>query len=163
MAELSDILADYDFAETIEAKVADGKLTVSLAEAHGSRNREFGRAMLKIMRDHEIDEAEGFTEDMEIAAFCSALLKGWDLTKNGKPVPLDQAEATLTGSKAGRNLFREMGAICASPERFRNRPSKKKPSSTTSRNTSSSARRRGSSKGKPKAAASRSRSASKAT
>ncbi|MGI9452859.1 MAG: hypothetical protein ACR2QH_19795, partial [Geminicoccaceae bacterium] len=105
MNEIDDILAEYDFAQTIEAVFADGKLTVTLAEAELTRNRLFAETVYEVMVRDKTNEKK-MTEEQEIEIFCKSLLRGWNAKRNGKPIPLDQAYIILTEDEKGRALFR---------------------------------------------------------
>ena len=161
--DVDDVLEQFDYAETITREV--GGLTVELAEAQARRNPEFGVAVLaaaKVSADAG-DKAKEIHEDLEIDVFSKTLLKSWNMTKGGKPVAVgDEAAALLKGSKAGRNLFRELGALCANPVLFKG-ASKKKPSSGSTRKPSKSATSRKKSSSNAKRATARRRSASKTT
>lgn len=152
MSELDDILAQYDYAEEITVPVADGKLNVTLTEAHAGRNREFGRAILEAAEGKKIEKPSDFPEDLEIKVFCEILLKGWDLTRDGQTVPISAAHDILTAGRSGVLLFREMATIAATPARFLKGDTKKKTSSDTTPTASSSETKPSSSKNKRKPA-----------
>lgn len=164
MSDIDDILAQYDYAETITQTFADGALTATLAEAHPQRNREFAKAFLKEIADTGAESVKDLGEDAEIRVFCASLLKSWDAQRGGKPIAVEDAGEFFSGSRAGLNLFREMSSVCAQPARFRGAgPSKKKRSSSSTRNRSSSAKKPKSSGTRRKPAATKSRSASATT
>ncbi|MGI9500102.1 MAG: hypothetical protein ACR2P3_08690 [Geminicoccaceae bacterium] len=163
MSEIDDILVEYDYAETVTDTVAGGKLEVTLAEAHPRRNRAFALKMQEIILREGVATAEDLTEELEIELLCATLLKSWNAKRKGRPVPVEDAQAIFARDHRGRLLFREVGTIAADHQRFRNQPSKKKPSSSSSRKASSSAKTRRSTKPKPKPEASRSQTESSAT
>ena len=189
MSEIDDILAEYDYAETISREFANGKFTATLAEANGHRNPDFGLATWMAMQKHEKDNPLLLPEEAKIAVFCTTLLKSWNVTKDGEPVDPKDAEQYLANGRSGRLLFREMHGVCWRPKAFHlgkeeeedgekdegqsgednaaddtdNKESKKKRSSASTRKGTSSASRRRTSPRKPKPAAKRSRTASKST
>ncbi|MGI9503282.1 MAG: hypothetical protein ACR2RE_09530 [Geminicoccaceae bacterium] len=154
MSDIAEILEQYDYAETITKTLANGKLTVTVAEASNKRNRAFGQAMFHVMMRDDVNRLTDVTEDIEIDVLCGTLLKRWDLTKNGKPVPISEARSVFKSGRAGSLLFREIGEITATPSNFLNQPSKKKTSSkSTTRKRPSKARpKRSPAKRKPAAA-----------
>jgi len=129
MAELDDILGQFDYAETITQTIPGGGLTVTVAEAHHKRNRAFGRAMFQVMMREDVETSDDITEDIEIDVFCETLLKSWDMTRDGEPVPIDEASDIFKRNRAGNLLFREVGEIAATSANFLQEPSKKKSSS----------------------------------
>jgi len=159
MPDIGAILEDFNFADTIEHKA--GKLSVTLAEAHAGRNRAFGRAMLRLLKEKNIETSEDFTDELEIDIFCECLLKRWDAERDGEPIPLSEAADVFKGSKAGLALFKELGSVCAKPEMFRQGGSKKKRPSATTRKPSRSATKPATSRSKRKPAAKPRRPASK--
>jgi len=143
-AELSTLLEQYDYAETITRTIGD--LTVTLAEAHSRRNPEFA-AMMFMMIAAAKAAGEKVTEDQEIDCFAATLLKSWNLTEKGKAVPVGEpAAAVLKRNQASRNLYRELSGLAAAHSLFKAQPSKKKPSSkpTTKRSKSATSRKRSS-------------------
>ena len=155
MSDIAEILEQYDFAETITKTIANGKLTVTVAEANGKRNRAFGQALFQAMMRAGIKSPNDIPEEIEIDVLCDTLLKQWDLTKNGKPVPVSEAKSVFKAGRAGILLFREIGELSATSANFLNQPSKKKKSSkSTTRKRPSKARPRSSpAKRKPAVAA----------
>ena len=162
MSEIDEILAAYDYAETVTDTLRGG-IEITVAEAHPMRNRAFSIKMQEIVQREGVDAGD-ISEDSEIEIFCDTLLKGWSAKKGGKPIPISEAHIHLSGSRAGRLLFREASLLALNHDRFLNGASKKKemPSKSTPK-ASSSAKTSSSSKSKPKPAASRSRRASKGT
>lgn len=156
MSDIADILGQFDYAETITMTIADGGLTVTVAEASHKRNRAFGQAMYQVMVRDDIKTVEDITEDIEIDVACATLLKSWDMTRNGNAVPIEEASKIFKANRAGRLLFREVGGIAATPANFLNKPSKKKPSSksTTRKRPSKAKPKRSPAKRKPAVATS---------
>ena len=154
MSDIAEILEQYDYAETVTKTIANGKLQVTVSEANHKRNRAFGQAMLQVMMRDDIESATDITEDIEIDLMCDTLLKRWNLTKNGKPVPISEARSVFKAGRAGSLLFREIGEIAATATNFLQEPSKKKPSSkSTTRKKSSRAKpKRSPAKRRPAAA-----------
>lgn len=164
MSEIDDILAGYDYAETITRDFADGKLTVTLAEANGNRNPDFGLATWAAMQKNQTENPLTIPEDDKIRVFCMTLLKRWNVTDGGKPVDPKDAYDYLTKSRAARLLFREMHGLCWKPKLFLEEgTSKKKRSSSSTRKGTSSANRRKTSPRKQKPAAKKSLNESKST
>jgi len=153
MTDIAEVLATYDYAETVELTVAEGKITVELAEAHPIRNAAWTLLVWGLLKTHKLDNHHELPEDEKIKVLCAVLLKRWDVTKDGKPLDPKDAAPFFMGSRAGRLLFREIYSICLTPARFHRDDTKKKPSSTSTPNGSSSERRpkRSPSKPTPKA------------
>ena len=118
MSEIDEILADYEYAETITREFADGKLKVTLAEANGNRNPDFGLATWAAMQKNETENPLTIPEDDKIRVFSMTLLKSWDATDGGKAVAPKDAFDYLTKNRAGRLLFREMHGLCWKPKLF---------------------------------------------
>ena len=129
MSDIAEILEQFDYAETITKTVANGMLEVTVAEASHKRNRAFGQAMLQVMMRDDINSVQDLTEEIEIDIFCDTLLKRWNLTRNGKAVPIEEAKDIFKANRAGSLLFREVGEIAATAANFLEKPSKKKTSS----------------------------------
>ena len=160
--DVEDVLDQFTYAETITREI--GGLTVELAEANPRRNPDFAAAVLEATKKSKDagNKAGEIHEDLEIWVFAKTLLKSWNMARDGKPVAMgDEAEAVLS-TRPGRNLFRQLGGICATEALFKG-PSKKKPSSASTPKPSRSATsRKRSSKG-TKRVASQSRKGSKPT
>ena len=149
MADIAEVLEAYDYAETIDVTLSGG-LKVTLAEAHVTRNADWGLAIWVMMKKHKVEDFRLIPEEDMIKVFCSTLLKAWDATKDGEPIEPKDAAGYLTDSRAGRILYREMVTICNVSSRFLGGEAKKKPSSTSTLNGTSSATKRKTSRSKPK-------------
>ena len=161
MNDIDEVLEAYDYAETIEQDIADGKITVTLAEANGIRNPSWAFLTWVRMKSEGIEQDHRLlSEDAKIDVFSATLLKGWNATRDGKPIEPKDAADILKKNRAGRLLFREMATLCAQSNLFFQGGSKKKPSSTSSPSGTSSAVPRKRSRPKPKPAAKTSPSAS---
>ena len=70
MSDIAEILEQYDYAETITKTLANGKLTVTVAEASNKRNRAFGQAMFHVMMRDDVNRLTDVTEDIDATTFA---------------------------------------------------------------------------------------------
>ncbi len=163
MSEIDEVLEAFDYAETITRDIADGKVTVTLAEASATRNPNWAFLTWAHMKREDVEGHHLLSEDAKIEIFCITLLKSWNATSKGKAIEPKDAVDILKKNRAGRLLFREMATLSAQPDLFFQGDSKKKGSSTSSPKGTSSASQPKPSQRKQKPAAETSPSASATT
>lgn len=164
MAEISDILKELEYVDTIDHTIDEIGLTVTVAEASAVRNRPFARRLTEVMAREDIDDPSKMSKEGHIEIICETLLRGWDAQRDGKPVPVEEAREILTANiEQGHQISVHIELAASASARFRKSGTKKKQSSGSTPNTSRSAKRRSPSKARPKAAASRSPRKSKDT
>lgn len=142
MPELDALEKEFPYNDTVTERILNGALQVTMAEASAERNLQFALTFLKVSRRHDAETFFDLPVEAMAALICESCLRGWDLTIDGAPVPIDQAQSVMMGSAAGHRIFQECMALANNAELFKKKPSKKKRSSTTSRKPSPSAARR---------------------
>ncbi len=163
MTDIDDLIAQYDYAETIETTIADGKVNVRLAEAHPTRNPKWALLTYMAMQKHDLKDHRLIPAADKIDIFCKTLLVSWDVTHGGKPLEPKEAAEFLHSTRGGQLLYQEMATTCAKADEFYQQGSKKKPSSGSTVKKASSARKPRTSRSRRKVAGKKSQPASENT